>query len=140
MEARHRASGERVTGAKALLVKMDVKDKPDVFAVIILPGFSKLDSKTIKKELKERLTGFRSFRFATPEEMEQKARGMQPGKMPPFGRPLFPDIDLTFIDEALLDHKRIGFNASDFESSIIMDTADYLKIVSSDGTFPCSTE
>ena len=140
MEARHRASGERVTGAKALLVKMDVKDKPDMFAVIILPGFSKLDSKAIKKELKERLTGFRSFRFATPEEMEQKARDMQPGKMPPFGRPLFPGIDFTFIDEALLDHKRIGFNASDFESSIIMDTADYLKIVSSDGTFPCSTE
>jgi prolyl-tRNA editing enzyme YbaK/EbsC (Cys-tRNA(Pro) deacylase) len=84
--------------------------------------------------------GFRSFRFATPEEMEQKARGMQPGKMPPFGRPIFPDIDLTFTDEALLAHKRIGFNASDFESSIIMNTDDYIKIVTSDGVFPCSTE
>jgi prolyl-tRNA editing enzyme YbaK/EbsC (Cys-tRNA(Pro) deacylase) len=140
MEARHKASGERVTGAKALLVKLDVKDKPDVFAVIILPGFNKLDSKATKKELKERVLGFRSFRFASPEEMEQKARGMQPGKMPPFGRPIFPDVDLTFIDEALLSHKRIGFNASDFESSIIMDTDDYLKIVTSDGTFACSTE
>ena len=140
MEARHSASGEKVTGAKALLIKMDVKDKPDVFAVIILPGFNKLDSKAMKKELKERVPGFRSFRFATPEEMEQKARGMQPGKMPPFGRPIFPDIDLTFIDEALKEHDRIGFNAADFEKSIIMDTDDYLNAVTNDGMFPCSME
>lgn len=140
MEARHQASGERVTGAKALLVKLDAKDNPDLFAVIILPGFSKLDSKAMKKELKERVPGFRSFRFASPEEMEQQARGMQPGKMPPFGRPIFPDIRLTFIDEALLEHKRIGFNASDFESSIIMETDDYLKLVTNDGIFPCSAE
>ena len=140
MEARHSASGERVTGAKALLIKMDVKDRPDVFAVIILPGFSKLDSKAMKKELKVRVAGFRSFRFATPEEMDQKARGMQPGKMPPFGRPVFPDIDLTFIDEALKEHDKIGFNAANFEKSIIMDTDDYFKIVTSDGVFPCSAE
>lgn len=140
MEARHSASGERVTGAKALLIKMDVKDKPDVFAIIILPGFSKLDSKAMKKELKEHVPGFRSFRFATPEEMEQKARGMQPGKMPPFGRPIFPDIDLTFIDKALEEHKRIGFNVADFEKSIIMDMDDYLKIVTNDGMFQCSVE
>lgn len=140
MEARHSVSGERVTGAKALLIKMDVKDKPDVFAVIILPGFSKLDSKAMKKELKQRVPGFRSFRFATPEEMEQKARGMQPGKMPPFGRPIFPDIELTFIDEAIKEHDRIGFNAADFEKSIIMDTVDYLKVVTNDGVFPCSVE
>ena len=140
MEARHAVSGERVTGAKALLVKLDVKDRPALFAVIILPGFSKLDSKAMKQELKHRLPGFRSFRFATPDEMADKARGMQPGKMPPFGRPFFPDIELTFIDKALLDHPRIGFNAADFERSIIMDTADYLKLVVSDGTFVCSTD
>ena len=140
MDARHKASGERATGAKALLIKMDVRDKPDAFAVIILPGFNKLDSKALKQELKVRVPGMRSFRFATPEEMNQKARGMQPGKMPPFGRPVFPDIDFTFIDQALLDHKRIGFNAADFEKSILMDTDEYLKIVTHDGIFTCSTE
>jgi prolyl-tRNA editing enzyme YbaK/EbsC (Cys-tRNA(Pro) deacylase) len=140
MNARLAVSGERITGAKALLIKIDAKDRPDVFAVIILPGFNKLDSKAVKKHLKERVAGFRSFRFATPEEMEQKARGMQPGMMPPFGRPIFPDIDLTFIDQSLLDHKRIGFNAAHFAESILVNTGDYLKIVTSDGTFPCSTE
>jgi len=140
MEARHRASGERVTGAKALLVKLDIKDSPDVFAVIVLPGFNKLDSKAVKRELKEHIAGFRSFRFATPEEMDQKARGMQPGKMPPFGRPLFPEISYTFIDKALLDHEKIGFNAADFEKSIIMATGEYLKLVTHDGIFACSNE
>lgn len=140
MEARQQVSGERVTGAKALLVKMDVRDKPDVFAVIVLPGFSKLDSKAVKKELKERVAGFRNFRFATPTEMEEKARGIQPGKMPPFGRPLFPDITYTFIDESLAAHDKIGFNAADFESSIIMLTKEYLKFVEHDGMLACSTE
>jgi Ala-tRNA(Pro) deacylase len=140
MEARYKASGERVTGAKALLVKLDVRDQPDLFAVIILPGFNKLDSKAMKKELKDRVSGFRSFRFATPEEMDQKARGMQPGKMPPFGRPLFPDITYAFIDESLKAHDKIGFNAADFESSFIMSTEEYLGFVENDGIFICSTE
>lgn len=140
MNARHKVSGERITGAKALLIKMDVRDKPNAFAVIVLPGFNKLDSKTLKQELRVRVPGTRNFRFATPEEMDQKARGMQPGKMPPFGRPLFPEIDFTFIDQALLGHERIGFNAADFEKSIIMDTSDYLKIVRYDGIFACSIE
>jgi prolyl-tRNA editing enzyme YbaK/EbsC (Cys-tRNA(Pro) deacylase) len=140
MEARRAVSGETVTGAKALLVKIDARDKPDQFAVLVLPGFNKLDSKAVKNELKSRVENFRSFRFATPEEMAEHARSIQPGKMPPFGRPLFPKIDLTFIDEGLLGHKRIGFNAADFEQSIIMDTDEYLKLVTHDGIFAFSTE
>lgn len=140
MEARYRVSGERVAGAKALLVKLDVRDQPDVFAVIVLPGFSKLDSKAVKIELKERIVGFRGFRFASPEEMDRTARGMQPGKMPPFGRPLFPDVTYTFIDKALLDHEKVGFNAADFEKSYIVLTKDYMTFVAKDGVFSCSTE
>ncbi len=140
MKARQNASGEAVTGAKALLIKLDIKGRPTTFAVIVLPGFSKLDSKALKRELKERVIGTRSFRFATPEEMERVANGMQPGKMPPFGRPLFPDITYTFIDNALLNHDRIGFNAAHFEKSIIMPTQEWLGIVMHDGIFACSTD
>ncbi len=140
MEARHKASGERVTGAKAILIKMGMREAPDSFAVVVLPGSNKLDSKALKHALKTRVPEMRSFRFATPEEMAQKARGIQPGKMPPFGRPIFPDVDFTFIDEALLDHKKIGFNAAHFEQSIIIDTDDYIKLVTHDGIFACSTE
>jgi prolyl-tRNA editing enzyme YbaK/EbsC (Cys-tRNA(Pro) deacylase) len=108
--------------------------------VIVLPGFNKLDSKAMKKELKERMPGFRSFRFASPEEIEQKARGMQPGKMPPFGRLLFPDITYIFINESLASYDKVGFNAADFESSFIMPTEDYLRVIKHDGVFVCSTE
>ena len=139
MQARLEASGERVVGAKALLVKIDVKDSPEVFAVIILPGVSRLDSKVVKQELRERVVGARDFRFASSEEMEHVARGMQPGKMPPFGRPIFPDVQYTFIDKALLDQQKIGFNAADFEHSIIMPTEEYIKITPHDGVFLCST-
>ncbi len=140
MEARRIASGKRVTGAKALLVKIDIRESPDAFAVIVLPGSSKLDSKVLKRELRERIRGARSFRFATTDEMAAKARGIQPGRMPPFGRPIFPDIDFLYVDSALLDHAQIGFNAADFERSIIMDTQDYVRLVTHDGIFACSTE
>lgn len=138
MIARHLASGEQVTGAKALLIKIDVRDKASLFAVIVLPGFNKLDSKAVKNELKKHIADFKSFRFATADEMAQKARGIQPGKMPPFGRPIFPDIHFTFVDKALLTHEKIGFNAADFEKSIIMDTQEYLKLLTHDGIFACS--
>ena len=138
MEARYKASGERVTGAKAILVKLDVKDKPDTFAVIILPGFNRLDSKGLKLQLRERIPGMRDFRFASAEEMARVARGVQPGKMPPVGRPVFPDIQYTFIDTALLEHEKVGFNAAHFERSIIMPTAALTAIVPNDGVIPCS--
>jgi len=139
MRARLEASGESVTGAKALLIKMDVRDVQGVFAVIVLPGFKKLDSKRLKHELKNRIEGLRNFRFASPEEMAGQARGVEPGRMPPFGRPIFPAVAYTFIDKALLDHQRIGFNAAHFERSVIMDTVDYIEIVTHDGIFDCST-
>lgn len=140
MEARFQASGERVPGAKALLVKLDIRDRHDVFAVIVLPGFNKLDSKGVKQPLREHIEGLRDFRFATPEEMTRVARGLQPGKMPPFGRPIFPAIAYTFLDEALLEYPRIGFNAADFESSIIMDSREYQALVEHDGIFACSVQ
>jgi prolyl-tRNA editing enzyme YbaK/EbsC (Cys-tRNA(Pro) deacylase) len=138
MEARFQASGERVPGAKALLVKLNIRDQPDRFAVIVLPGFNKLGSKGMKNELRQHIDGLRDFRFATPEEMTRVARGLQPGKMPPFGRPLFPEIQYTFVDLSLFEHPRIGFNAADFESSIIMDSSEYRQLVEQDGIFACS--
>jgi prolyl-tRNA editing enzyme YbaK/EbsC (Cys-tRNA(Pro) deacylase) len=138
MEARFSASGEQVPGAKALLVKLDIRERPDTFAVLVLPGFNKLDSKVVKTQLRQHIEGLRDFRFATAEEMARVARGLQPGKMPPFGRPHFPDIVYTFIDETLLKYPRIGFSAADFEQSIIMDSTEYSNIVIHDGIFACS--
>ena len=139
MEARYKASGERVVGAKAILIKLDVKDRSDVFAVVLLPGFNRLDSKALKEQLRERISGMRNFRFATAEEMARVARDVQPGKMPPIGRPIFPDIQYTFIDNALLEHEKVGFNAAHFERSIILPTKQLIDIVPADGYLSCST-
>jgi prolyl-tRNA editing enzyme YbaK/EbsC (Cys-tRNA(Pro) deacylase) len=84
--------------------------------------------------------GFKKLRFASPQEMADNASGIEPGKMPPFGKQLFPLIDFCFIDSELKDHREIGFNAADFECSVIMDTLDYLKTVKHDGIFACSKE
>jgi prolyl-tRNA editing enzyme YbaK/EbsC (Cys-tRNA(Pro) deacylase) len=138
IEARYAASGLRVPGAKSLLMKLDVKDRDDVFAAIILPGFNKLDSKALKSELKTRVPGMQRMRFATPEEMFDIARGMQPGKMPPIGRPIFPKITYTFFDSALLDHELVGFNAAYFEKSFIVPTKELIALVPHDGVFTCS--
>ena len=138
MQARFEASGEKVTGAKALLVKLDIKDRTGVYAVIIMPGFNRLDSKALKAQLKAQVPGLHGFRFASPEEMAHIARGIQPGKMPPVGRPVFPDIRYTFIDAALQTHEKVGFNAADFERSIIMPSAALIDLVPHDGVVDCS--
>lgn len=137
-EARHAASGMYVAGAKAILMKLERKEYPDAYAVIVLPGTHKLDSAALKAELKKRVPGMHRMRFATPEEMAEAARGMQPGKMPPVGRPIFPDIAYTFYDAALLDEEYVGFNAAHFEHSFIIKAADLAALVPNDGVFSCS--
>src|SRR5437868_13360606 len=89
-QARAEAGAGMVTGAKAILIKIDVRGGGPQFFLLVLPGFSRVDSKRLRTELKDRVSGFRSFRFATSDEMAQVARGMQPGCMPPFGKPIFP--------------------------------------------------
>lgn len=138
MEARYRASGLRVPGAKSLLFKLDVKDRGDVYAVFVLPGFNKLDSKRLKRALKKRVAGMHRYRFATAEEMAQVARGVEPGRMPPIGRPIFPRITYTFFDEALLEFELVGFNAALFEQSFIVPAQDLVRLVPHDALFACS--
>jgi prolyl-tRNA editing enzyme YbaK/EbsC (Cys-tRNA(Pro) deacylase) len=119
---------------------LDIKDAAASYAVIILPGFNRLDSKALTAVLKQRIPSFRNFRFASPEEMARVAPGIEPGKMPPIGRPIFPSITYTYIDRALCAHNKVGFNAAHFEKSIIMPTAELLEIVPHDCLIDCSLE
>jgi prolyl-tRNA editing enzyme YbaK/EbsC (Cys-tRNA(Pro) deacylase) len=135
--ARARAEGGAgyVTGAKAILMKLEVKGAKAIFALLVLPGFSKIDSKELKAKLKNLLPEVRSFRFARPEEMHEHARGMQPGCMPPFGRPLFPGISKVFVDSSICEHDKVGFNAARLDRSVVLPTSEYLKSVEHDGVF-----
>lgn len=99
------------SGAKALICKADGS-----FALFVLPGDRRLDSKAVRKTF-----GFRSMRFATRDEVVQLTT-LLPGSIPPFGS-LFGFV--TYCDEHLAREPRINFNAGDHSISVTMTFADY---------------
>jgi len=112
-----RVRGEPLhSGAKALVVKTE-----GGFVLLVLPGDCKLDSKASKK-----LTGSKSLRFATREEVAELT-GLEPGSIPPFGS-LFGLP--TFCDTGLADCEQINFNAGSHTESIRMRYQDYLHVES----------
>ena len=110
------ARGEDVRiGGKALLIKTG-----DVFRLFVMSAALKLDNAAIRRKF-----GVRRARFATREELEEFT-GLVPGSVPPFGEPILP-FEL-YVDESILENKRIAFNAGSLTDSIIMSVDDYLKI------------
>ncbi|MBD2485598.1 YbaK/EbsC family protein [Planktothrix sp. FACHB-1365] len=124
-EARIKAGGDDVIGAKALVIKMDRKGSGSEFNLLVLPGTRKLDSSVLKQYFKAEI---KSFRFATTEELADLTEGLVPGSIPPFAHPIFDTLNHLFVDSALLDHEKIGFNAASLTQSLIIHTQDYLKL------------
>ena len=111
-----RARGESVRiGGKALLIKIG-----DAVHLFVLSAALKFDSAAVKRRF-----GVKRMRFATVEELRELT-GLIPGSVPPFGRPTLP-FDL-FVDESILAHDRIAFNAGSLTDSIIMSVADYIHL------------
>lgn len=111
-----RARGEDLsTGAKALLMKADT-----TFHLFVLSAALKVNSGAIKQRL-----GVKKLRFADVQELSNLT-GLVPGSVPPFGRPILP-FDL-FVDVSIQQQERIAFNAGSLTDSIIMASADYLRI------------
>lgn len=111
-----KARGEALsTGGKALVLKVD-----DGFKLFVLSAAKKLNSNAIKKQFNAK-----KLRFATPEEL-LNITGLQPGSVPPFGKPLF-ELDL-FVDTSIIQNPKIAFNAGSLTDSIIMKVEDYLKM------------
>ena len=102
------------SGAKALILKVD-----DGFALFVLPGDRRMNSKRIK-----RAAGVKNLRFATPEEVETLT-GLTIGSIPPFGS-LFGMR--TFCDPLLGENEQINFNAGEHTVSIRMRYADYIAV------------
>jgi len=110
------ARGEDLSvGGKALLLKVD-----DTFKLFVLSASNRVDSGKIKRHFRAK-----RIRFATSEELLE-LMGLEPGSVPPFGRPLFP-LDL-FIDQTISQNDRIAFNAGSLTDSIIMSFSDYMEI------------
>lgn len=99
-------------GAKSLLFKVD-----DWFGVFVLAGDRSLHSLLLRRRF-----GARRTRFANPEELDRLA-GVQPGAMPPFGRPIF-ELPL-YAEPSVLEPERIGFTAGLRTRSILLASADW---------------
>lgn len=137
-KARAQGGGGQITGAKAILMRISRKRNDAEFGVFVLPGDRQLDSKALKKALKNQFADFKSFRFATATEMEQLTEGLIPGTMPPFASSIFDRIDLLYIDEELLERESVGFNAGCLTRSIVISSQNYLKTVSPQAIFAFS--
>lgn len=111
-----KARGEEVrVGGKALLVKTG-----DEFRLFVLSAACKLDSAALKARF-----GVKKIRFASAQELADLT-GLVPGSVPPFGRPILP-FEL-YVDESIVKNEHIAFNAGSLTDSIIMQTADYLRV------------
>lgn len=104
-------------GAKALLLKAD-----ETFVLVVLSAALKLRSNRLRRHLKAS-----RLRFATTEELDELT-GLPSGAVPPFGPPIF-DLPL-YIDGSVARNEKAAFNAGSLTASIIMPTADYLRLAS----------
>lgn len=108
-------------GAKALILSVKNSQKESSFIQVVLPGDRKLDSKAVGAFL-----SLKSLRFATADEISKLTDDIKIGGIPPFG--ILWNVPV-YLDNTLLTHEKIIFNAGDQRFSIGMKTADYIKVV-----------
>ncbi len=110
------ARGEPLeNGAKAIVAKVDGD-----FRLLVMSAAARLHTATSRASL-----GVRDIRFATLDELKALT-GLEPGGVPPFGRPILP-LDL-YVDEGIPALERVAFNAASLTESIIMSAKDYLAV------------
>jgi len=110
------ARGESLEiGGKALVVKVG-----DAFRLCVLRAHQRLDSTALRRALGEGRS-----RFASREELFELT-GLEPGTVPPFGRPLL-DLELL-CDPGVLENERIAFNAGSLTLSVVMAVRDWTTV------------
>lgn len=102
-------------GAKALVCWADGKS-----VVVTLPCSRKLDFKAVKK-----LKGVKDFHLASPAEVKELT-GLEIGSIPPAGKVFGME---TWMDEMLAREEQLCFNAGRHDTSMIMATEDYMRVI-----------
>lgn len=96
------------------------KDGEPAYALVVLPGDRKLDFKRVAQAL-----GMKKATLASPEEA-MATTGCVIGAIPPFTE--HPALRLV-VDPGLVERfGEIAFNAGRLDRSIVLDSADYLRI------------
>lgn len=104
-------------GGKSLVMKLD---RDIGFAMVVVGGDRRVDNRQFRRVL-----GVRRLRFATAEELGALT-GLVPGRVPPFGRPIF-DLPL-FVDAGLAAQPEIAFTPGRADRSFRLSTADWLRV------------
>jgi len=102
-------------GGKSLVLKVD-----DRFELFVVSAAVKLASREAR-----RAAGARRSRFATAAEL-LALTGCRPGCVPPFGPPIL-DLPLN-AHRSVLAHDRIAFTPGVHHASIVMATADWVRV------------
>lgn len=105
-------------GAKAMLCQS--KDSAAKLVLAILPGDQKLDFKKLAAAVQ-----VKKISFAAPE-MAMEKTGCVIGAIPPFT--FSDDIALVLDPSLVARYAEIAFNAGRLDTSIILDSKDYLSI------------
>ena len=101
-------------GAKALVFQAD-----DHIVLLVVQAHRRVDTRAFK-----RANAVKNLRMLSADELLART-GLEVGAVPPFGSLLgFP----TYVDERLLTLPRIVFNAGSRAASVLLATADYLRI------------
>ncbi len=108
-------------GAKAIIIRAKMAGGEKKFIMLVLPGDCRFASDKVKKA-----TGAKDLRFATEEEINTVADGVQIGGVPPFGNLFSLPV---FTDQKVFDQEKIIFNAGDRRFSIAMYSKDFKNIV-----------
>ena len=105
-------------GAKAMLCTF--KAQPQQFVLTVLPGDRRLDFRKVGAAC-----GLAKATLAAPGDA-MRLTGCVVGAIPPF---LFSDEITLVVDPALVEGTgEIAFNAGRLDRSIVLDTADYVRI------------
>jgi Ala-tRNA(Pro) deacylase len=107
--------------AKSLVLEAVERDsRAKKYYLAVVPGHKKVDLKFLK-----RVVNARRIQFA-PEDKARDLTGCVMGAVPPF---TFNEDLTVILDMTITETERIVFNAGELNLSIIMKTADFLKIV-----------
>ncbi|MBT2377964.1 prolyl-tRNA synthetase [Streptomyces sp. CB00316] len=107
-------------GAKCLVVAARPTKRTCRYVLAVVPGDRRVDLDRIAG-----LTGCRRAGFADRDTAERLA-GSVSGSIIPFS--FHPDLELI-VDEDLLRHDTLYFNAARLDLSMALPTADYLRMV-----------
>jgi Ala-tRNA(Pro) deacylase len=106
-------------GAKAMFCKVTGQDL-ETFVLAIVPSDRRVDMKA----LAALLAGDKAS--VAPAAVAQELTGCVPGAIPPVS---YDDRVTVVVDSGLIEREReIAFNAGRLDRSIILNTADYLRI------------